>query len=80
MTDEHTALTERRAMVNALLDAIAHEKGLRERAIVDAYFAERAHETLSALLRDTASLPDDLVVYCQHLLNPAPTPEKDPAA
>jgi hypothetical protein len=68
-TDDET-LRQRRKDINSLLDAVAHEKGLRECAVIERYYEEQAQKTLSNLLRDVASLPDELVAFCQELLSP----------
>jgi hypothetical protein len=70
-TDDET-LYQRRKDINSLLDAVAHEKGLRECTVIEQYYKEQAQKTLSKLLRDVASLPDELVAFCQALLTPKP--------
>jgi hypothetical protein len=69
--DDET-LKQRRKDINSLLDAVAHEKGLRECAIIAQYYEAQAQKTLSNLLRDVASLPDELVAFCRNLLSPKP--------
>ena len=76
MPDDAEVLKERRMMVNALLDAVVHEQDMREKEILDRFYEQKARETLSAMLRDVATLPDEIITYCQQLIAPKP---KDPA-
>jgi hypothetical protein len=48
-------LVERRHLVNQLLDAVSHEKGLRVVKIINLYFDQEAQRMLSNLLKDVAS-------------------------
>jgi hypothetical protein len=63
-------LAERRHLVNQLLDAVSHEKGLRVVKIINLYFDQEAQRMLSNLLKDVASVPDDFIIFCQELLSP----------
>jgi hypothetical protein len=65
-------LAERRHLVNQLLDAVSHEKGLRVVTIINLYFDQEAQRMLSNLLKDVASVPDDFIIFCQELLSPKP--------
>jgi Transposase domain (DUF772) len=65
-------LAERRHLVNQLLDAVSHEKGLRVVKIINLYFDQEAQRMLSNLLKDVASVPDDFIIFCQDLLSPKP--------
>ena len=71
-TQNPEAVPERRHLVNQLLDAVSHEKGLREVKIINLYFDKKAKRMLSNLLKDVASVPDDFIIFCQELLAPKP--------
>lgn len=69
--EERTFDREKADMVNSLFDAVSHETGKRELGILQAIYGNTQETTdmLWHLLRNISECPNEVVVYCQNLLN-----------
>ena len=60
------------ASINALFDAVTHERGMRERAVFEHAYPHdriRAHKALYAFLKDVRTCPNVVRTAAQQLLN-----------
>jgi hypothetical protein len=65
-------LKQRRERVNFLFDAVANEKGLRERSIFEGCYRALAEKALLVFLKDVTTCPPEVIAHCQDLLAPKP--------